>query len=148
MAHYLFNFSRGGPEQAAALLRAKLWPVGGDERYRDALAPGDLILIYLAPPGAEFVGQAELASAVQEWTSAQAEVDPGGSTCGVLLSHAEVWDPPVPMTSVLPRVDQEASNPVVQANAKSGFRAGVIRITRHEYETVLAVRAEGLPAAG
>ncbi len=119
-----------------------------DERHRDALAPGDLILIYLAPPAEEFIGQAELASAVQEWTSAEAEVDPGDSPGGVLLSHAEEWEPTVAMASVLPRVDPEASNPYVQANAKAGFRAGVIRITPHEYETVLAVRAEGLPAGG
>jgi EVE domain len=148
MAHYLFNFSQGGPEQAAALLRAKLWPVSGVERHRDALAPGDLILIYLAPPGAEFIGQAEVASAAQEWTSAQAEADPGDSPGGVLLSHVEEWDPPVAMSSVLPAVDPEGSNPLVQENAKSGFRAGVIQITQHEYETVLAVRAEGRPAVG
>jgi hypothetical protein len=145
VAHYLFNFSQGDPEQAAALLRAKMWPIGGNERHRDALAPGDLILIYLAPPGDEFIGQAELASAVHEWTSAQAEAYPGDSPGGVLLSHAEEWDPPVAMETVLPRVDPDASNPPVQANAKMGFRTGVIRITTHEYQTVLAVRAEGLP---
>jgi hypothetical protein len=95
MAHYLFNFSQGDPEQAVALLRAKMWPIGGDERHRDALAPGDLILIYLPPPADELIGQAELASAVHEWTSAEAEVYPGDAPGGVLLSHAEEWDPPV-----------------------------------------------------
>jgi hypothetical protein len=148
MAHYLFNFSQGDAEQAAAFLRAKMWPIGGSERHRDALAPGDLILIYLAPPGAEFIGQAELASAVREWTSAEAEVYPGDSPGGVLLSHAEEWEPPVAMETVLPRIDPEASNPYVQANARTGFRTGVIRITTREYQTVLAVRAEGLPATG
>lgn len=45
MAHYLFNFSEGDQEQAAALLRAKMWGIGGDEKHRDALAPADLVLI-------------------------------------------------------------------------------------------------------
>jgi len=57
MAHYLFNFS-GHRDAAAALLRAKMWGIGSDERHRDALAPGDLILIYLAPPERAFVGRA------------------------------------------------------------------------------------------
>jgi hypothetical protein len=121
-----------------------MWPIGGDERHRDALAPGDLILIYLPPPADELIGQAELASAVHDWTSAEAVACPGDAPGGVLLSHAEEWDPPVAMASVLLRVDPEASNLYFQANAKAGFRTGVIRITPHEYETVLAVWAEGL----
>jgi hypothetical protein len=146
MAHYLFNFSEGDQEQAAALLRAKMWGIGGDEKHRDALAPADLVLIYLAPPKQEFIGQAELASAVRDWTSAEAEVYPGDSPCGVVLSHVEDWDPPVAMNTVVPRIDPEGSNPLVQQNAKAGFQTGVIRITPHEYETVLAVRAEGAPS--
>jgi hypothetical protein len=148
MAHYLFNFSEGDQEQAAALLRVKMWGIGGDEKHRDALAPADLVLIYLAPPKQEFIGQAELASAVHDWTSAEAEVYPGHSPCGVLLSHVEEWDPPVAMSTVVPRIDPEASNPYVQQNAKAGFQTGVIRITRYEYETVLAVQAEGVPSTG
>lgn len=146
MAHYLFNFSEGDQEQAAALLRAKMWGIGGDEKHRDALAPADLVLIYLASPKQEFIGQAELASAVHDWTSAEAEAYPGDSSCGVLLSHVEKWDPPVAMNTIVPRIDPEASNPYVQQNAKAGFQTGVVRITPHEYETVLAVRAEGAPS--
>jgi hypothetical protein len=119
--------------------------VGGDEKHRDALASADLVLIYLAPPKQEFIGQAELASAVHEWTSGEAEVHPDDSPCGVLLSHAEGWDPPVAMNTVVPRIDPEGSNPYVQQNARAGFQAGVIRITAHEYEAVMAVRAEGAP---
>jgi hypothetical protein len=111
MAHYLFNFSEGDQEQATALIRAKMWGIGGDEKHRNALAPADLVLIYLAPPKQEFISQAELASAVHDWTSAEAEVCPGDSPCGVLLSHVEEWDPPVAMNTVLPRIDPEASNP-------------------------------------
>jgi hypothetical protein len=147
MAHYLFNVSGGDQEQVAALLRAKMWGIGGDEKHRDALAPADLVLIYLAPPKQEFVGQAELASAVHDWTSGEAEAYPGDSPCGVLLSHVEEWDPPVAMDIVVPRIDPEASNPYVQRNAKVGFQRGVIRITAHEYQTVMAVRAESVPPA-
>lgn len=50
------------------------------------------------------------------------------------------------MNTVVPRIDPEGSNPLVQQNAKAGFQTGVIRITPHEYETVLAVRAEGAPS--
>lgn len=147
MAHYLFNFAQGTRDQAAALLRAKMWPVGRDDRYRNALAPGDLMLIYLEPPANKIVGQAELASAVHDWPSAEAETYPGESAGGVLLSGAEEWDPPVAMNIVLARLDPERSNPQVQANATNGFRAGAVLITPDEYGIVLAVRAEGLPAS-
>jgi hypothetical protein len=47
----------GGP------LRAGKSGVDADDRHRDTLAPGDLILIYLAAPGREFIGRAEVATA-------------------------------------------------------------------------------------
>jgi hypothetical protein len=145
MAHYLFSVCEEDQEQAAALLQARMWPVSGDEKHRAALAPGDLALIYLAPPGREFIGRAWLASAVHDWTPAEAAACPGDSPCGVLLERAEEWDPPVAMSTVLPRIDPDASNPHVQQNARVGFQAGVTQITAHEYETVIAVRAEGIP---
>ena len=144
MAHYLFNVSGRDQGQTGALLRAKMWGIGGNEKHRDTLAPADLVLIYLAPPRQEFIGRAEVASAVHDWTSEEAEAYPGDAPCGVLLSHVEGWDPPVAMNTVLPRIDPDASNPYVQQNAKVGFQTGVIRITAHEYETVMAVRAEGV----
>ena len=122
MAHWLFNFSDGDREQATALLRAKMWGVGRHERHRDALAPGDLALIYLPAPDAEFIGRAELATAVHDWTPSEAEAFPGDSPSGVLLSHVEEWDPAVPMETVVQRIDPTASNPLVQANAAAGFR--------------------------
>jgi hypothetical protein len=143
MAHYLFNFSEGDHEQAVALLRVKMWEIGAHEKHRDALAPGDLVLIYLAFPKQEFIGQAELGSAVHDWTSAEAEVYPGDSPCGVLLSHVDEWDLPVAMNTVVSRIDPEESNPYVQQNAKAGFPTSVIRITPYEYVTVLAIRADG-----
>ena len=54
VAHYLFNFVRGEAaprpalrEQATGFLRVRMWGVDADERHRDALAAGDLILVYL-----------------------------------------------------------------------------------------------------
>ena len=139
MGHYLFNFSDGDRQQATVLLRANMWGVGRDERYRDALAPGDLALIYLPAPEAEFIGRAELATAVHDWTPSEADACPGDSPSGVLLSHVEEWDPAVPMDNVVRRIDPTASNPLVQANATAGFRMGVVRITGAEYENVLAL---------
>lgn len=142
MAHYLFNFADGGRQDATVLLRANMWGVDRNERYRDALAPGDLVLIYLPAPEAEFIGRAELATAVQNWTPSDADAYPGGSPGGVLLSHVEEWNPAVPMDTVVRRIDPTASNPLVQANATAGFRMGVVRITRAEYESALALSRE------
>jgi hypothetical protein len=116
--------------------------VGRDERHRDSLVPGDLALIYLPAPDAEFIGRAELATAVHDWTPSEAEAYPGDSPSGVLLSHVEEWDPAVPMDTVMHRIDPTASNPLVQENAATGFRMGVVRITRDEYETALALSRE------
>jgi hypothetical protein len=148
MAYYLFNFSKGdaakGPalrEQAAELLRLEMWGIDADERHRSTLAPGDLVLIYLAAPEREFIGRAELASAVHEWTPSEAEAYPGDLPSGVLLSQVEEWGPPVLMDAVLSEIDPAE-------NARADFQAGVLRITPHEYESVLAVWAGRLPSTG
>ncbi len=153
MAYYLFNFSnrrrvRGRPlrEQAAALLRVKMWGVDASEPHRAALASGDVALIYVGPPQRAFVGRAELGSAVREWTAAEAQVYPGDTQGGVLLAEVDEWDPPVPMQTIVRRIDPTGSNPYVQANARNGFQNGVVQITDHEYEAVLAVRAESSPS--
>jgi hypothetical protein len=114
MAHYLFNVTGADAEQAASRLRAKRWPIGDDERHRDELTPGDLVLRYVAT-SREFIGRAELATAV----------DAGG----VVLSHVEAWDPAVTMEAVVERIDPTGSNPYVQANATHGFPFGVVEIT-------------------
>ena len=92
MAHFLFNFSDGDRQQATARLRAKMWGVGRNEGHRGALAPGDLALIYLSAPQAEFIGRAELATAVRDWTPAEVAAYPGDSVSGVLLADVEEWD--------------------------------------------------------
>jgi hypothetical protein len=142
VTHYLFNFSGGDRRQAAVLLEAKLWGVGRDEPHRDALAPGDLALIYVPAPDAEFIGRAELATAAHDWTPSEAETYPCDSPSGVSLSQVEEWEPAVPMDTVVQRIDPTASNPLVQANAAAGFQGGVVRITGDEYETVLALSRE------
>ena len=142
VAHYLFNSvgwdaANGSAlrELAAGFLGVRMWGVDADEPHRDALAPGDLILIYLGAPERVFIGRAELASAVHDWSPSEAQVYPGESPSGVLLAQVEEWDPPVPMNTVLSQIHPAG-------NAKADFQAGVVRITASEYETALAVAAE------
>jgi len=142
VAHYLFNFSEGGREEAAALLDAKMWGIGGDERHRDALAPGDVALVFVATPEGGFIGRVGLATEVHEWTRGEADAYPGGSPSGVLLSDVERWEPAVPMTTVVQRIDPTGSNPLVQANTAHGFSSGVVRITPDEYEAALTLGRE------
>jgi hypothetical protein len=140
VAHYLFNFVKGGAasrpalrEEAAGFLRDRMWGIDADEPHRDALAAGDLVLVYLGAPEGRFIGRAELASAVHDWTPSEAQVYPGDSSGGVLLAHVEEWDPPLPMSAVLSQID-------TTENARADFETGVVRITANEYETALAVR--------
>jgi hypothetical protein len=135
--YYILNALTGEAalrERAARLLRLGMWGVDTDEPHGDGLAAGDLVLVYLGAPDREFIGRAELASAVRAWTPAEAQVYPGRSSNGVLLAWVEEWDRPVPMEVVLSRLDSSAK-------AKADFEVGVVRITEHEYETVLAVAA-------
>ena len=148
MAHYLFNFVKGGGakgptprEQTAGFLRVRMWGVDADEPHRNALALGDLVLIYLGAPEREFIGRAELASAVHDWTPAEAEVYSGDSPSGVLLAQVEEWDPPVPMNTVLSQIDPAE-------NARADFETGVVRITANEFETALAVADGRAPSTG
>src|ERR671925_1256704 len=141
VAHYLFNFVKGDSakepalrEQATGFLRVRMWGIDADERHRDALAAGDLVLVYLGAPERKFIGRAELASAVHDWTPSEAQVYPGDSPDGVLLAWVEEWDPPVPMSTVLSQIDPAE-------NARADFEAGVVRVTLSEYETALAVAA-------
>jgi hypothetical protein len=127
--------------QAVGYLRVRMWGVDADETHRNALAPGDLILIYLGAPEREFIGRAELASAVHDWTPSEAQAYPGDSPSGVLLAQVEEWDPPVPMNTVLSQIDPAEK-------AKADFQSGVVRITANEHETALAVAAGRAPSTG
>jgi hypothetical protein len=126
VAHYLFNFATEDAAkwstlhgQAAEFLRVGMWGIDADERHRSALAPGDLILIYLGGPERQLIGRAELASAVHHWTPSEGQVYPGDSPGGVLLARVEEWDPPVPMNSVLSQIEPAG-------DAKADFEAGVV----------------------
>jgi hypothetical protein len=148
VAHYIFNFVRedAAPrpalcEQATGFLRARMWGIDAEERHRNALAARDLILVYLGAPERKFIGRAELASAVHDWTPSEAQVYPGDSPGGVLLAQVEEWDPPVPMSAVLTQIDPPG-------NARADFEAGVVRITASEYETALAVAAGRATSTG
>ncbi|HEY2373535.1 MAG TPA: hypothetical protein VGH82_13510 [Gaiellaceae bacterium] len=111
MAHYIFNLAGGDASRATEFLRAKMWGVGAEEAHGVALAPGDLILVYLAAPARKFIARAELASAVHDWTPPEAQVYPGDLTSGVLLAQVEEWDPPVPMSTVLAQIGQAGPEP-------------------------------------
>ena len=141
MAHYIFNFVAGDATQAAGLLRARMWGVGAEEPHRDALAQGDLILVYLAAPERKFIARAELASAVHDWTPSEAQMCPGDFPGGVLLAQVEEWDPPVPMSTVLSQIEPAE-------NARADFEAGVVRITANEYESALAAAAGRATSTG
>jgi hypothetical protein len=142
MSHYLFNFSSGDRAAALARLGARVWGIGDDEPYRDALAPGDLVLIYVATFDGGFIGRAELATGVHEFAPSERRAYPDDSQSGVGLADVERWDRVVPMATVVARVDPTASNPVVQANARAGFRTGVVRITGEEYEAASSASRE------
>jgi hypothetical protein len=126
VAHYLFNFLHGDAANGSApralvaeRLAARMWGVGADEPHREALAPGDLVLFYVGAPERVFVGRADLASAVHDWTPSEAQTNPGDASGGVLLTRAEGWDPPLPMQTVLSHIDPAE-------NAKADFQVGVV----------------------
>jgi len=139
MAHYLFNFvqkdvAQRQREEAVGFLRARMWGIDAGERHRNALAPGDVVLIYLGAPERAFIGCAELASAVHAWTPSEARLYPGDSPSGVSLARVEEWDPPVPIDAVLAHLDRSGG-------ARADFETCVLGITAEEYETALAVRS-------
>jgi hypothetical protein len=145
MQHFIFNLASGNRERAASLLRAQRWAFGREERHRDALAPGDLVLIFVALTR-EFVGRARLTTAFLD------PIPPDGAAAGpamsgVLLDDVEGWTSGVPLEVAVQRIDPTSSNPYVQANA-AGFRAGVVQIALSEYDIVVALHDEAQELAG
>jgi hypothetical protein len=137
MQHFIFNLADGDRERAKSFLRAKRWTVSREERHRDALAPGDLALVFVALTR-EFVGRAELKTAFLDPIPSDSAT-PGPAVSGVLLGGVEDWTSGVPLDVAVQRIDPEGSNPYVQANA-AGFRAGVVQITVKEYDIVVSLR--------
>jgi hypothetical protein len=143
MKHFIFNLVDGDRERAASFLHAKRWAVCREERHRDALAPGDLVLIFVAVAG-EFVGRAQLETGFLD-TMPIDPGTPGPALSGVLLTDADRWASGVALSAVVQRIDPTGSNPYVQANA-AGFRSGVVQITTEEYRKVLSLHDEARSA--
>ena len=143
MKHFIFNLADGDRERAKSFLHAKRWVVSRDERHRDALAPGDLALVFIALTH-EFVGRAELKTTFLDPMPSDPAAS-GPAVSGVLLGDVEDWTRGVPLDVAVQRIDPGGSNPYVQANA-AGFHAGVVQITVKEYDIVMSLRdrARGL----
>ena len=141
MQHFIFNLADGDRERAKSFLHAKRWVVGRDERHRDALAPGDLALVFVALTR-EFVGRAEIKTTFLDPMPSDPAAS-GPAVSGVLLGDVEDWTSGVPLDVAVQRIDPEGSNPYVQANA-AGFRAGVVQITVKEYDIVVSLRDRAL----
>jgi hypothetical protein len=137
MQHFIFNLADGDRERAKSFLRAKRWVVSRDERHRDALAPGDLALVFVALTR-EFVGRAKLKTTFLDPMPSDPAAS-GPAVSGVLLGDVEDWTSGVPLDVAVRRIDPNGSNPYVQANA-AGFRAGVVQITVKEYDIVVSLR--------
>ena len=137
MQHFIFNLADGDRERAQAFLQAKRWVVSRDERHRDALAPGDLALVFVALTR-EFVGRAEIKTTFLDPMPSDPATS-GPALSGVLLGDVEDWTSGVPLDVAVQRIDPQGSNPHVQANA-AGFRAGVVQITVKEHDIVVSLR--------
>jgi hypothetical protein len=135
MRHFIFNLVGGDQDQARSLLDAKRWVVSRDERHRDAIAPGDVALVFVAVTR-EFVGRVGIRTTFLD----PMPPDPAthAAMSGVLLADVESWTRGVPLAVAVRRIDPHGSNPQVQANA-AGFRAGVVEITANEYDIVLSL---------
>ena len=137
MQHFIFNLADGDRERAKSFLHAKRWVFSREERHRDAVAPGDLALVFVALTR-EFVGRAELKTAFLDPLPSDPATS-GTAVSGVLLGDVEAWRSGVPLHVAVQRIDPNGSNPYVQANA-AGFRAGVVQITAKEYDIVVSLR--------
>ena len=137
MQHFIFNLTDGDWERARSFLHAKRWVIGREERHRDAIAPGDLALVFVALTR-EFVGRAELKTAFLDPMPSDPAAS-GPAVSGVLLGDVEDWTSGVPLDVAVQRIDPKGSNPYVRANA-AGFRAGVVQITVKEYDIVVSLR--------
>jgi hypothetical protein len=135
--HFIFNLADGDRERANSFLHAKRWMVSRDERHRDALAPGDLALVFVALTR-EFVGRAEIKTTCLDPMPSDPAAS-GTAVSGVLLGDVEDWTSGVPLDIAVQRIDPSGSNPYVQANA-AGFRAGIVQITVREYDIVVSLR--------
>ena len=143
MHHFIFKLADGDREPANLFLHAKRWVVNREEQHRDALAPGDLALVFVARTR-EFVGRAELKTTFLDPMPSNPDAS-GPAVSGVLLGDVERWTSGVPLDVAVQRIDPTGSNPYVQANA-AGFRAGVVQITAKELDIVVSLQDSGTQA--
>src|SRR3954470_15078237 len=114
MQHFIFNLTDGDRERARSFLHAKRWVVGRDERHRDAIAPGDVAVVFVALTR-EFVGRGKLKTTFLDPMPSDPAA-PGRAVSGVLLVGFEHWTSGVPLDVAVQRIDPKRSNPYVQAN--------------------------------
>ena len=87
--------------------------VNRGENHRDALAPGDLALVFIAVTH-EFVGRVELkTTSLDPMLSDPATSGPAVS--GVLLGDVEDWTSGVPLDVAVKRIDPRGSTPTNRA---------------------------------
>ena len=89
------------------MLHAKRWVVNREDHHRDALAPDDLALVFVALTR-EFVGRVELKTTfIDPMPSDPATSRPAVS--GELLGDVEDWTSSVPSDVAVKRIDSKAS---------------------------------------
>jgi len=96
-----------------------------DERHRDAIAPGDFALVFVALTR-EFVGRAELKTTFLDPMTSDPTTS-GRAVSGELLVAVEDWTSGSPLDVACSGSMRRGSNPYVQANA-NGFHAAVVQI--------------------
>jgi len=109
MHHFIFNLADGDRDRAKSFLHAKRWVVNREEHHREALAPGDLALVFVALTR-EFVGRVELKTTSLD-PMASDPATSGPAVSGVLLRDVEDWTSGVPLDVAVKRIDPRGSNP-------------------------------------
>ena len=144
VAYFLFNFTKSGAkkdkplrEQAAVLMKLKLWGIGEKTPNKEHLAAGDRVLIYVGVPEQEFIGHATILKPVHQWDPSEAAVYPEDQwPSGITFGDATVWDEPVSLKAVWPQMPSSSNNP------EAHFFAGVMQIKQKDFEVALAERGE------
>ncbi len=147
MANYLFNFTKKGAakgrtlrDQAAELLNVGLWGIGDRTANRDALAPGDEVLIYVGAPESSFIADARLSQGTHDWDPDEARRYPGSFTAGVSFEATNLWAHPLRIAEVLGSLSIQETNP------RARFFGGIVRITPSDFNTVRTAAQQSAPS--
>src|SRR5262245_51118888 len=109
MHHFIFNLAGGDRERAKSFLHAKRCVVSREEQHRDALALGDLALVFVALTR-DFVGGVELKTTFLDPMPSDPATS-GPAVSGVLLGDVEDWTSGLPLDVAVKRIDPKGSNP-------------------------------------